>query len=88
LTSAFASAEKRRELLYALLHAGFQVRMHSHEYFIIRRGRFVSIVVLNPTWNMAKIKRIGWNLGDSTESVRDIEIILRDLDPGIKIGID
>jgi len=84
LTSAFASAEKRRELLYALLHAGFQVRMHSHEYFI-RRGKFVSILVLSPAWNMAKIKLIGWNLMDSIESAKEIEIILKGLDPGIKI---
>jgi len=85
LTSALASAEKRRELLYALLHAGFQVRMHSYEYFI-RRGKFVSIVILSPTWNTAKIKLIGWNLKDSAESAKEIEIILKGLDPGI--GID
>jgi len=85
LTSAFALAEKRRELLYALLRAGYRARMHSYEYFIIKGGKFVSIVVLSPTWNMAKIKRIGWNYRDSTESAEDIEIILRELDPGIRI---
>jgi len=88
LTSALAFPEKRRELLYALLRAGFQARMHSYEYFIIKGGKFVSIVVLSPTWNMAKIERIGWNNRDSTESAEDIVIILREIDPGIKIEIN
>jgi len=86
LTSAFASAEKRRELLYALLHAGFQARMHSYEYFI-RRGKFVSIVTLSPAWNVARIKLMGWNIRDSTESAKEIEIILKGLDPGIRIEV-
>lgn len=86
LPSVFASAEKRRELLYMLLHIGYQARMHSYEYFI-RKGEFVSIVVLNPTWNLARIKLIRWNLDDSIKAAKDIETILKNLDPGIKIYI-
>lgn len=86
LKSALASAEKRRELLYALLRGGFQARMHSYEYFI-GRGEFVSIVVLNPEWNLARIRLIRWNLEKSIEAAKEIEIVLKGLDPDIGIEV-
>jgi hypothetical protein len=86
MQSVFASAEKRRELLYALLRGGFQVRMHSYEYFI-RRGKFVSMVVLNPTWNLARIRLVRWNLEESIRAAKEIEMVLRGLDPGVRIEV-
>lgn len=86
MRSVFTFLEKRMELLYALQRNGYEARLHSYEYFV-RKKKFVSIIVLSPEWNLARIKHVAWNFEESVLAVRQVEAIIRGIDPGIAIEI-
>jgi len=87
MSSAFASLEMRKTLLYRLMKEGFHVRMHAYEYFIRRGGKFVCVVVLYPTWGSAHIYKISWNPKESEEAIQLISKILKEMDPNINLKV-
>jgi len=60
--------------------------MHSYEFYI-RKTKFVSILTLNPCWNLATIYRITWNIEESEEAVKDLTKILREIDGEINVQV-
>ena len=53
----------------------------------IRKTKFVSILTLNPLWNLATLYKIKWNLKESEEEIKNLTRILREIDNKIKIQV-
>ena len=86
MASTFKTLEKRILLRKKLSDRGFDVRMHSYEYYIIKE-KFVSIISLEPESNKASIKKISWNLKGSIPAIEEIYSLLKEIDPKISIEV-
>jgi len=86
MASRFRQLEKRVLLRKRLSDNGFEVRMHSYDYFVIKE-KFVSIISLEPEFNKASIKKISWNLKGSVSAIDKIYKIVKEIDPQITIEI-
>jgi hypothetical protein len=86
MASRFRQLEKRVLLRKRLSDSGFEVRMHSYDYFVIKE-KFVSIISLEPEFNKASIKKISWNLKGSVSAIDKIYKIVKEIDPQITIEI-
>ena len=86
MISKFISIKNRMLLARRLKENDYKFRMHGYEYYI-RKTKFVSILTLNPLWNLATIYKIRWNLKESEEAIKDLTKILKEIDSELHIQI-
>ncbi|MEM3404312.1 MAG: hypothetical protein QXJ17_07245 [Nitrososphaeria archaeon] len=86
MASQFKQLEKRVLLRKKLSESGFEVRMHSYDYYVIKE-KFVSIISLEPEFNKASIKKISCNLKGSIPAIDKIYKIVKEIDPKITIEV-
>jgi len=87
MASPFKYLEKRILLRKKLSDKGYDVRMHSYEYYVIKE-KFVSIISIEPEFNKASINKISWNLKSSIPAIGEIYEMLKEIDPKISIEVE
>lgn len=87
MSSPFKFLEKRILLRKKLVDSGYQVRMHSYEYYVIK-GKFVTIISIEPEFNRASIKKISWNLKGSILAIEEILGMLKEIDPKLFVEVN
>jgi hypothetical protein len=86
MSSPFKFLEKRILLRKKLVDSGYQVRMHSYEYYVIKE-KFVSIISIEPELNKASIEKISWNLKGSILAIEEILGMLKEIDPNLFVEV-
>lgn len=86
MASPFKYLEKRILFRKKLSDKGYDVRMHSYEYYVIKE-KFVSIISIEPELNKASINKISWNPKGSIPAVGEIYEMLKEIDPKISIEV-
>jgi len=87
MSSPFKRLENRILLRKRLSERGFNVRMHSYEYYVMKE-KFVSVIFLEPNFNRAMIHKISWNPKDSSIAVKEIYSTIKEIDPGVQVLIE
>ncbi|MBC7091969.1 MAG: hypothetical protein H5T50_08720 [Nitrososphaeria archaeon] len=85
--SSFRRLENRILLRRMLSERGFNVRMHSYEYYVIR-DKFVSVIFLEPEFNRVLVHKISWNPKNSSLAVKEIYSIIKEIDPSIEVHVE